>query len=48
MAVELSGFDELQGDLQALAAALDNGPGVDRALKAGAEPIEQQMLSAFM
>lgn len=45
MAVELSGFDELQGDLQALAAALDNGPSVDRALKAGAEPIEQQMLA---
>ena len=45
MAVELTGFSELITDLAAMAADLDNGPGVDRALQAGAVPIEQQMLS---
>ena len=45
MAVELTGFPELISDLAGMAADLDNGPGVDRALKAGAVPIEQQMLA---
>lgn len=43
MAVELIGFDDLRNDLARMAASLDNGPGVNRALKAGAEPIERQM-----
>ena len=43
MAVELSGFSELISDLAGMAADLDNGPGVNRALKAGAVPVEQQM-----
>lgn len=45
MAVELQGFDELITDLAGMAANLDNGPAVDRALQAGAAPVEQQMLS---
>ena len=44
MATELRGFDDLQDDLLNMAAALETGPGVNRALKAGAAPIEQQML----
>jgi len=44
MTTELRGFDDLQEDLLNMAAALENGPGVNRALKAGAAPIEQQML----
>jgi len=44
MATELRGFDDLQDDLLNMAAALENGLGVNRALKAGAAPIEQQML----
>ena len=44
MATELRGFDDLQNDLLNMAAALENGPGVNRALKAGAVPIEEQML----
>ena len=44
MATELRGFDDLQDDLLNMAAALENGPGVNRALKAGAVPIEEQML----
>ena len=44
MATELRGFDDLQADLLNMAAALENGAGVNRALKAGAVPIEQQML----
>ena len=44
MAIELRGFTDLQNDLLNMAAALDQGPGVKRALKAGAVPIEQQML----
>ena len=43
MAVELTGFSELIADLAGMAADLDNGPGVNRALKAGAVPVEQQM-----
>ena len=44
MALDLQGFSELQSDLAAMALSLDNGSGVDRALQAGAVPIEQQML----
>ena len=44
MAIELQGFDDLKNDLTNMAYALDQGPGVNRALKAGAAPIEQQML----
>ena len=44
MAIELQGFDDLKNDLTNMAYALDQGPGVNRALKAGAVPIEQQML----
>ena len=45
MALDLQGFSELQSDLVAMALSLENGSGVDRALQAGAAPIEQQMLS---
>ena len=44
MATELRGFDDLQDDLLNMAAALENGPGINRALEAGAAPIEEQML----
>ena len=44
MAIELRGFDDLQNDMINMAYALDQGPGVNRALKAGAVPIEEQML----
>jgi len=44
MAIELRGFDDLKDDLINMAAALDQGPGVNRALEAGAVPIENQML----
>lgn len=44
MAIELRGFSDLQDDLLNMAAALENGSGVNRALQAGAVPIEQQML----
>ena len=44
MAIELRGFDDLQNDMVNMAYALDQGPGVNRALKAGAVPIEEQML----
>jgi HK97 gp10 family phage protein len=44
MGIELRGFDDLQDDMLNMAAALDNGPAVNRALKAGAVPIEEQML----
>jgi len=42
--VKLQGFDDLTNDLTNMAAAMDNGPAVNRALEAGAVPIEQQML----
>ena len=45
MALDLQGFSELQSDLTAMAMSLENGSGVDRALQAGAAPIEQQMLA---
>ena len=44
MALDQQGFSELQSDLAAMALSLDNGSGVDRALQAGAVPIEQRML----
>ena len=44
MALELRGFDDLERDMLNMAAALDNGPAVNRALRAGAKPIEEQML----
>lgn len=44
MPLELQGFDDLQNDLQNMAAKIEFGSGVDKALKAGAVPIEQQML----
>ena len=43
MNVQLSGFDDLENDLTNMAAAMDNGPAVNRALRAGAVPIEAQM-----
>ena len=45
MALDLQGFSELQSDLTAMAMSLENGSGVDRALQAGAAPIEQQILA---
>ena len=44
MPLELQGFDDLMNDMQNMAARIQFGAGVDRALKAGAVPIEQQML----
>ncbi len=44
MAVDLLGFDELKNDLLSMAGQLVYGESVDRALEAGAVPIEQQML----
>ncbi len=44
MAIELRGFDDLKDDLINMAAHLEQGPGVNRALQAGAVPIEEQML----
>ena len=40
----MQGFDDLENDLTNMAAALEFGSGVDRALQAGAKPIEEQML----
>ena len=45
MALDLQGFAELQNDLASMAMSLENGSGGDRALQAGAAPIEQQMLA---
>lgn len=44
MGIDLRGFSDLRDDLINMAAALDQGPGVNRALQAGAAPIEEQML----
>lgn len=44
MPMELQGFDNLRDDMTNMAAAMEFGPGVNRALEAGAVPIEQQML----
>ena len=43
MSMQFQGFDDLTNDLTAMAAALDDGPAVNRALEAGAAPIERQM-----
>lgn len=45
MPMELQGADDLRDDLTNMAANLEFGTGVNRALEAGAEPIEQQMLA---
>lgn len=42
--IELRGFDDLIDDMVNMAAALEHGPGVTRALQAGAKPIEEAML----
>jgi HK97 gp10 family phage protein len=41
--MELQGFDNLRDDLTNMAANLEFGTGVNRALKEGAQPIEAQM-----
>ena len=43
MAFSIQGLQELQNDLTSMAMALDNGSAVNRALEAGAVPIEEQM-----
>ncbi len=44
MPVQTQGFDELSNDLLKMAAAVsDEGHVIDKALKAGAVPIEEQM-----
>ena len=42
MAIELQGFDDLKNDLTNMAYALDQGPGVNRALKAGAAALTRR------
>ena len=44
MSADLLGFDELINDMHMLAERLGGGPGINRALEAGAVPIEEQML----
>lgn len=44
MSMELQGFGDLQNDLTNMAAEMEFGSGVNRALQAGAKPIEEQML----
>lgn len=44
MPMQLQGFDDLRDDMTNMAAAMEFGSGVNRALEAGAVPIEQQML----
>ena len=43
MPLEMQGADDLRDDLTNMAANLEFGAGVNRALEAGAAPIEQQM-----
>ncbi len=43
MPLTTQGFGNLEDDLAGMAAALTDGSGVDRALKAGALPIEARM-----
>ena len=45
MPLELQGAGDLRDDLTNMAANLEFGAGVNRALEAGAAPIEQQMLA---
>ncbi len=44
MSMELQGFGDLKNDLTNMAAEMEFGSGVNRALQAGAKPIEEQML----
>ena len=44
MPLETQGFSDLQNDLTNMAAEMEFGSGVNRALLAGAKPIEEQML----
>ena len=44
MPLETQGFGDLQNDLTNTAAEMEFGSGVNRALQAGAKPIEEQML----
>ena len=44
MSMELQGFGDLKNDLTNMAAEMEFGSGVNRALLAGAKPIEEQML----
>lgn len=43
MELELSGFDDLQNDMTNMANALEHKASANRALAAGAVPIEEQM-----
>ena len=43
MPTELRGFNDLIDDMVNMAAALEDGAGIKRALEAGAVPIEDQM-----
>jgi len=43
MPLTTQGFGDLEGDLAGMAAALEQGNGIDRALQAGAAPIEARM-----
>ncbi|HRX08711.1 MAG TPA: HK97 gp10 family phage protein [Candidatus Limiplasma sp.] len=43
MPLTTQGFGDLEDDLAGMAAALTDGAGIDRALQAGAAPIEAQM-----
>lgn len=45
MPLEMQGADDLRDDLTNMAANLEFGAGVNRALEAGAAPIEQQMIA---
>ena len=45
MPLIMQGVNDLRDDLTNMAANLEFGSGVDRALEAGAVPIEQQMLA---
>ena len=45
MPLEMQGADDLRDDLTNMAANLEFGAGVNRALEAGAVPIEQQMIA---
>ena len=44
MSMELQGFGDLKNELTNMAAEMEFGSGVNRALQAGAKPIEEQML----
>ena len=44
MSMELQGFGDLKNDLTNMAAEMEFGSGVNRALQAGAKPIVEQML----